>query len=173
MKGVLVNRRMPMTLLSEGWMTMHCGWTTARGSFGTVVSDPTGQKDLCYREGAMMCCQHENVSQLEPGESSAEGGYKNATTHTKERIKTNQDEPPPAILLDSEVAPAPLESSTEVANRGNVQELPGKDIEFPKVDNCPSHLEFGHSGGTEEKGPNCPSTQWRILRGVCISQARW
>ena len=26
--GVLVNKRMPMTLLSEGWMTLHCEWTT-------------------------------------------------------------------------------------------------------------------------------------------------
>ena len=74
-KGVLINRRMPMTLLSEGWMTLHCGWTTVRGSFGTIVCDPTGQKDLCYREGAisympqsMMCCQHENVSQPTSGE---------------------------------------------------------------------------------------------------------
>ena len=79
-KGVLINRGMPMTLLSEGWMTLHCGWTTVRGSFGTIVCDPTGQKDLCYREGAisympqsMMCCQHENVSQPAPGESPAEG----------------------------------------------------------------------------------------------------
>ena len=99
-KGVLINRRMPMTLLSEGWMTLHCGWTTVRGSFGTIVCDPTGQKDLCYREGAisympqsMMCCQHENVSQPAPGESPAEGGYKSAMTHINAKIKTNQDEP--------------------------------------------------------------------------------
>jgi hypothetical protein len=72
-------------------------------------------------------------------------------THINTKIKTNQDEPPSAILLDSGVAPAPLESSTEVANLGSAQELSGKDIEFPKVDNCPSQLEFGHSGGTEAK----------------------
>ena len=77
-KRVLINRRMPMTLLSEGWMTLHCGWTTVRGSFGTIVCDSTGQKDLCYREGAisympqsMMCCQHENVSQPTPSGSPA------------------------------------------------------------------------------------------------------
>ena len=37
LKGVLINRRMPMTLLSKGWMTLHCGWITVRGSFGTIV----------------------------------------------------------------------------------------------------------------------------------------
>ena len=69
-EGVLINRRMPMTLLSEGWMTLHCGWTTARGTFGTIVCDPTGKKDLCYREGAisympqsMMCRQRKNALQ--------------------------------------------------------------------------------------------------------------
>ena len=41
--GVLINRRMPMTLLSEGWMTLHSGWTTVRGSFGTIVCDPAGK----------------------------------------------------------------------------------------------------------------------------------
>ena len=63
-KVVLINRRMTMTLLSERWMTLHCGWTTARGSLGTIVSGPTGKKDLCSREDAisymsqsMMCSQ--------------------------------------------------------------------------------------------------------------------
>ena len=74
----------------------------------------------------------------------------------------------------------------------NVQGLSGEDIEFPKVDNCPSQLELGHYGATyfrvecdvlkaltinnfEEMDlqGNCPSTQWRILRGVYIGQARW
>ena len=36
----------PQTLLSEGLMTLHSGWTTARGSFGTIVCGPTGKKDL-------------------------------------------------------------------------------------------------------------------------------
>ena len=122
----------------------------------SLVSDPTGQKDLCFREGAipympqsMMCCQHENVSQPAPGESPAEGGYKNAMTHIKAKIKTNQDEPPSTILLDTGVTSAPLESSTEVVNLGSAQELSEKDIEFPKVNNFPSQLEFGHFGGTE------------------------
>ena len=142
-------------------MTLHSGWTTERGAFGTNVCDPTGKKDLCYHEGAisymtqsMMCCQHENVVQPAPGESPIEGGYKNAMTHNKGEIKTRQDEP--TTMLETGVAPAAAQThdvvqNTEAANHGNVHELPGKDIEFPKVENCPSQLEFGHSGGTEEK----------------------
>ena len=174
-KGVPINRRMPMALLSEGWATLHYGWTTAQGSFRAIVSDPTGQKDLCYQEGAIsymphstMCCQHENVSQPAPGESPAEGGYKNAMTHIKAKIKTNQDEPASTILLDTEVAPAPLES-TEIVTLRSAQELSGKDIEFRKVDNCPSQLEFGHSGGTEAKSPGTVGLSSGESCGVSVS----
>ena len=111
-------------------MTLHSGWTTARGEVGTIVCDPTGKKDLRYREGAisympqsMMCCQHENVVQSAPGESPTEGGYKNAMTHIKGKIKTSQGKP--ATLLDTGVAPAATHThgvvqNTEVANHGNV-----------------------------------------------------
>ena len=178
-KGVLINRRMPMTLLSEGWMTLHCGWTTVRGSFGTIVCDPTGQKDLCYREGAisympqsMMCCQHENVSQPTPGGSQAEGGYKSAMTHIKAKIKTKQwcnHEP----TTDTGVAPADTEDVVpKVHIHGNVQ-LSGKDNQFQPSDNDTSQLEksiMTATGGlnelTQELAVRPPSGQ---SCGVSIS----
>ena len=84
--GCLVNRNLPMTLLSEGWMTLHMGWSTTRGSFGTIIKDPTGKMAVCYRKGVIsympkeMLCQEEG-NKIMPAsalrqESLAEGGPK-------------------------------------------------------------------------------------------------
>ena len=57
----------------------------------------------------------------------------------------------------------------EVDIHGNVQGLSGKDTEFPKVDNCPSQLEFGRFGGTEEKSPGTVHPPSGESCGVSVS----
>ena len=83
-------------------------------------------------------------------------------THIKAKVKTNQDEP---ATLHTGVAPATTEDVLpEVSIHGKVQRLSGKDTEFSKVDNCPSQLDFGRFGGTEERSP--PSGEYC---GVSVS----
>ena len=54
-KDCLVNPKMEMTLLSEGYMTIHQGWETKRGAYGTMVTAPDGHRDLAYRRRLPLC----------------------------------------------------------------------------------------------------------------------
>jgi hypothetical protein len=86
-------------------------------------------------------------------------------THIKAKIKTKQwCDYEPTTLLDMGVAPATTDNVVqEISIHGNVQGLSGKDTEFPKVDNCPSQLEFGRFGGTKEKSPPSWSTSVKLV----------
>merc|ERR1711927_16958 len=42
---------MPMSVISEGKLTHNGTWKTSRSRFGTMVTDPTGHKDMAYRIG--------------------------------------------------------------------------------------------------------------------------
>ena len=51
LKSCLINPGMPMSVVSEGELTHSRDWKTSRSKFGTIITGPSGLKDMAYRVG--------------------------------------------------------------------------------------------------------------------------